>query len=112
MDGKYNQTYLSKKKESAAFTEDSVTFIENSSGSVTFAGGSISFAKDSNATFAEGSVAFKDDSDTRSSVVLVRKSDTSKKEIENKKRVELDNDRIVQHCTFECSFSDKLTFNQ
>ncbi|CAG8662845.1 10897_t:CDS:2 [Funneliformis caledonium] len=76
-----------KKKESAAFTEGSVAFVGNSSGSVAFAGGSISFAKDSNATFAEGSVAFKDDSDTRGSIVLVRESDTSRKEIKNKVQI-------------------------
>ncbi|CAG8687793.1 13627_t:CDS:1, partial [Funneliformis mosseae] len=73
-----------QKKESAAFTKGSV---ENSSGSVAFAGGSISFVKDSNTTFAEGSVAFEDDSDTRGSVVLVRESDTSRKEIKNEVQI-------------------------
>ncbi|CAG8688125.1 7114_t:CDS:2, partial [Funneliformis mosseae] len=119
-----NQTYLSEKKESAAFTEGSVTFVGNFSGSVTFARGSIFFAKDSNATFAEGSVAFEDDSDTRGFIVLVKESDTSRKEIENKvqinvagfsirqKSVKLDNDGIVQRHTFECSFSSKPISNQ
>ncbi|CAG8718886.1 5888_t:CDS:2, partial [Funneliformis caledonium] len=76
-----------KKKESAAFTKDSVAFVGNSNSSVAFAEGSISFAKDSNATFAEGSVAFEDDSDTRGSVILVRESDTSRKEIENEVQI-------------------------
>ncbi|CAG8530536.1 4155_t:CDS:2 [Funneliformis mosseae] len=111
--------------EFAAFTNDSVAFVENSSGSVAFAEGSISFAKDSNTIFAEGSVAFEDDSDTRGSVVLIRESDTSRKEIENEiqinvsdtfsswdERIELDNDGIVQHHIFECSFSSKPISNQ
>ncbi|CAG8724331.1 11003_t:CDS:1, partial [Funneliformis caledonium] len=67
--------------------EGSIAFVRNSSGSVAFAGGFISFAKDSNTTFAEGSVAFEDDSDTRGSVVLVRESDTSRKEIENEVQI-------------------------
>ncbi|CAG8530515.1 4154_t:CDS:2 [Funneliformis mosseae] len=86
MDGKYNQTYLSKK-ESAAFTEGSVAFIGILVTPVTFAEGFISFAKDSNATFAEGSVAFEDDFDTRGSVVLVRESDTFRKEIKNEVQI-------------------------
>ncbi|CAG8739527.1 10812_t:CDS:1, partial [Funneliformis mosseae] len=69
--------------EFAAFTEASVVFVRNSSDSVAFAEGSISFVKDFNAIFVEDSVAFEDDSDTRGFIILVRESDTSKKEIEN-----------------------------
>ncbi|CAG8501045.1 17625_t:CDS:2 [Funneliformis caledonium] len=72
---------------SATFTEGSVAFVGNSSSFVAFAGGSISFVKNSNAIFAEGSVTFEDDSDTRDSVILVRESDTSRKEIENKVQI-------------------------
>jgi len=85
-----NQNYLSEKKESAVFTKGSTAFVRNSSGSVAFVGGSISFAKDSNATFAKGSVAFENDSNTRSSVILVRESDTSRKKIENKVQINVD----------------------
>ena len=62
----------------------SAAFIRNSSGSVAFTGDSISFAKDSNATFTEGLVAFEDDSNIRGSIILIRESDTFRKEIENK----------------------------
>ncbi|CAG8647285.1 8827_t:CDS:2 [Funneliformis caledonium] len=79
-----------EKKESAAFTEGSVAFVRNSSGSVAFAEGFISFAKNSNATFAKVSVVFEDDSDTRGSVVLVKESDTSRKEIENEVQINVD----------------------
>ncbi|CAG8651627.1 10310_t:CDS:1, partial [Funneliformis mosseae] len=76
-----------RKKKSAAFTEGSIAFVRNSSGSIAFAEGSISFAKDFNATFAEGLVAFEDDSDTRGSVILIRESDTSRKEIKNEVQI-------------------------
>ena len=59
----------------------SITFI---SSFVIFAKGFIFFAKDFNTTFTEGSVAFEDDSNTRDSIILVKESDTFRKEIENK----------------------------
>ncbi len=85
-----SKLFKRKKKESAIFTKGSATFIGNSCDFVAFAKGSISFAKDSNVTFAKDSIAFKDDSNTRDSVVLVRKSDTSRKKIENKVQINVD----------------------
>ena len=84
-----SKLFKRKKKESAVFTKGSAAFIGNSSGSVAFTRGSISFAKDFNTTFAKGLVTFEDDSNTKDSVILVRESDTFRKEIENKVQINI-----------------------
>ncbi len=77
----FTKNYLSeKKREFVTFAKSFIIFVNNS---IAFAEDSIFFVKDFNTTFSKDLIAFENNFNIRDSVIFIKKSNISKKEIKN-----------------------------